>query len=173
MAFTDTIKISAQGKRSTTLGAGTKAFDRNFVYKKNLTDGNDVDKAEEFVSIDTTIDTASDETWDLQSNGNGDNDCPGLGGDITFTEIVAIIIKNKSTTAAEILTLGNLSANAFDACFGDLDLGQIEIPPGGCVALVNPTAAGWTVDGTHYLLQLSAASGSAVPFEMKIVGRTT
>ena len=171
MGFTNNIKIPADGNRNTTLGAGLKEFARNFVYREALTDGVAIDEAEEMVSVDSTIDTAAAETWDLLSGGAGDHDCPGLTGDVTFTSIQAIIIKNSSVVVGEILTLGDLSANAFDACFGGLDLGQVEIPPGGCAALINPAAAGWTVDATHKFLQLAAAAGSAVAYEMLIIGR--
>ena len=175
MSFSAQTNFEIHVDRGADLGAGVESFVRKFGFKLRLTDGLTANKSQEVCSIDDTIDTASDETWDLLSGDAGDNNCPGLQGDIAFASIQILAIRNKSTTAAEKLTLGASGANDFDPIYDDLATGKISIPPGGVRIMVNPAANGeagiWTVDATHKLLQLAAASGAAVPFEMLIVGR--
>lgn len=171
MGYDGTVAITSESSKSATLGVTTEQHSPKHTYNKTFTDGTVIDKAEDTCSVDGLLTNAAPKTWDLNGGSSGDNDCDGLEGIITFTEITQIMVKNKSVTVGEIITIGNLAANAFDACWGELDTGQNVVPPGGCVILVNPSAAGWTVDATHKFLQLEVAAGTDVPFEMKIDGR--
>ena len=88
---------------------------------------------------------------DLKS-GNGEADPFGVALD--FGKVNAIVIQNNADAAGESIYLTPAAANGLVAPLGDVS-DKIQIAAGGgLLVLINPNAAGWTVDATHKILEL-------------------
>lgn len=126
----------------------------------------------------TVIDTA-DLKWDdrrtVNSGADDDIDLAGVltdpfGTTITFAKICGIIIRNRNTTAGEILHVGGGSAtfHTFLGATGDL----IKIGPDGVFCLWNPSLAGYAVTATTAdILRLSGVGGD-ITYDICLIGRS-
>lgn len=92
-----------------------------------------------------------------------------LGGTVTFAKVVGLIVKNRSTTAAEIVTVGgDAAAFLFTSAAND----SIPVGPDGLLMAVNPSLAGYPVTGTTAdILQLVAATGTP-SVDLIVIGRS-
>lgn len=109
----------------------------------------------------------------IAASGNTTLDLTALtdaqGAALTFASIKAIILIADAANVNNVV-LGNAASNQF-AAFFDAATDTVSIPPNGAFYIANPTAAGWTVDGTHKSLKLAnSSSGSAVTGELYILG---
>ena len=118
------------------LGTGANNFNMLFELNQSVASGTPVD-------IDLTGQTAPD------------------GSAIALADIVGIALQFPAANTANI-TVGNAAANAWSAWLGAT--GTLVQIPGSAVFLFAPVASGsgYTVDGTHKLLRLTAASGTQV-----------
>ncbi|API58866.1 hypothetical protein BSL82_05695 [Tardibacter chloracetimidivorans] len=91
------------------------------------------------------------------------------GNALVFTAIKAILLIADAANTNNVI-LGNV-ANGFVGPFGAATE-SLTVPPGGCVLLSNPSAAGWAVTaGTVDLIKLAnSSSGSAVGGTIVILG---
>lgn len=87
---------------------------------------------------------------------------------VVFTAVKTILIEADATNTTD-LTVGN-GTNPFVGPFG-AGAHTLTIPPGGCVLLHNPSAAGWpVVAGTGDVLKITNASGATATGRITIIG---
>ena len=87
-----------------------------------------------------------------------------LGGTVNFVHVCAVMITNGSVTAGQDFTVGGGTTPVFAA----LPLLQAN---GGNLQLINANP-GWATSGANNL-KFTVAAGTAVPFTLTILGRTT
>ena len=163
------LTVNALLQRQVTLGDGTVVYNPQTIFTQELTDGTGSGEVEEGSTVSASIVAAAPKEWDLFGSSAGDYNVAGIDTDaIVFTKIKSIVVVNLNTTAAEILILGGSAANAWDAMFSSVAASKIQVPPGGVFVASHP-ASGWTVDNTHKLLKIDAASGT-IAFTMQITG---
>lgn len=164
MALSATLKasVSATLTGSATVGATQHAV--NEIYSKALTDGTAADQANNAYAA----------TFNISASGTSDLDLAGgltnaFGSTLTFTAIKAIYIEADSTNSNDVIVGGD--ASGFVGPFGAATH-TVSVAPGGCLMLVNPSAAGWAVTaGTGDILQLAnSGAGSAVTGTIVIIG---
>lgn len=137
----------------------TDALDETFT--TTLTDGTGANKGQEAVFIQSTLATATPETWDLQA-------IAGAFGNVNFTKIKLLAIAVTTTTPGYRLEIGGAASNAWEvpvAAAGDI----IKAYAGGLFIWTSPVDGG-TVDGTHSDLKINNPSGGSVTYQMWIVG---
>lgn len=124
-----------------------------------LTDGTAADNAQKFVTISAAL-TTTGTTYDLTAITGGAGNA-----NVNFTAIKAIVIEDTSTTAANYVIAGAAATSAWEA-WTSVTGSTFLVPAGGAanggvVVMYNPSAAGWTVDGTHKNFKLATAAGTA------------
>jgi hypothetical protein len=112
--------------------------------------------------------------FSIAASGSLDVDLSGsltdrLGNALVFTAIKAVLVIADATNTNNVVVGGD--ANAVLLGFGAAAQ-SFAVPPGGCMALANPSAAGWTVTaGTGDILQLAnSGAGSAVTGTLVVIG---
>lgn len=84
-----------------------------------------------------------------------------------FADIVAFAIKNNSTVAGQILSVG-AGTDPVTTLWG---AGPIIVPPGACVAFIDPSAAGYAITTTTAdRINVTVAAGSGVSYTTLILG---
>lgn len=92
-----------------------------------------------------------------------------LGAAVTFAKVNGIYLKNRSTTAAEIVTLGG---DAAAILLGGAATHTLKVGPNGMLWIANPSLAGYAVTGTTGdILQLVADAGTP-SVDIVIIGRS-
>lgn len=89
-----------------------------------------------------------------------------LGTAAGFVHLVAIMVTNLSTVAGQDLTVG---AGTDPVMGTDSDLVQAN---GGVLYKVNPNPGWAVVGGTSDVLTITVAAGTAVPFQITLLGRS-
>lgn len=132
-----------------------------------LTDGNAIDAAEIVWHDERTVSASGTDSLDL-AGGLTD----AFGNTLTFTKIKGVAVKNKSTTAGDILTLGG-NANGVPLFSDTSD--KLKINPDGLFLWWDPSAAGITVTATTGdILDIIETGGSnSVTYQIVIVGTDT
>jgi len=93
------------------------------------------------------------------------------GGSLALTGIKGFYVKNRSTSAGNLLVGGEGTTAAWNSLFNGSDTALISLPPGAIVMITNPSSAGYAVaDTTNHLLKIAADSGGAVAYDIAIVG---
>lgn len=118
----------------------------------------------------------AEEAYSIAASGSQNFDLSGsltdpLGGAAVFVKVDAIVVKAASTNTNNVL-LGGAASNGFVGPFADAtDI--LAIKPGGQVTLY-AGSAGWGVTaGTGDILKVAnSGSGTAVVFDMVIIGRS-
>lgn len=128
------------------------------------TDGDAADKAEIVYMDSDSVAASGTDAYDL-AGGLAD----AFGNTLTFTKLKAIYVRNKSTTAGDVLRVTRPTNGVpFLTTAGD----AAELGPGGILCLVNPSAAGWTVTAaTGDLIHIIEAGGAnTVSYDIILVG---
>jgi hypothetical protein len=112
-------------------------------------------------SADFTVSSGSPLTLDLSSIADA------AGNTAIFGHVTCWLVENRSTNAAELMTLGG-GSNALIPARTGADVIQAN---GGFDLMAAPT--GIVRDATHKTFQIAVASGTAVPGRLTILGRTT
>ena len=96
-----------------------------------------------------------------------------LGNAIAIAEIVAILIRNDSTSTGSLIIGGEGSGAAWNSPFNASDTATMgPIAPGGWFYLFNPADPAWTVaDATNHLLRINASGGN-VTYDIAFLGRS-
>ncbi len=122
------------------------------------------------------ITSGSSETLDLYDFGGIDIGA-GAGNDIfglplTLSAIVAILIRNHSTSTGSLTIGGDGTTHAWNSPLSASDTATIgPITPDGVLTLLDVSATGFPVaDVTNHLLKI-AASGGNVTYDIFILGR--
>ena len=140
------VSLSMPFSFSLSLADGTTANQVNRVYHKRLS----------LTTTPTDIDLSGSLT-------------DAFGNALVFVEIVAIFVKNNSSTAAEVVQVGG-DAAALVGWVGAAN-DYLNVPAGGCMAAVNPRDPAWAVTATTAdILQLVAASGTPTA-DVMVLGR--
>lgn len=94
-----------------------------------------------------------------------------FGAALTFVEVVAIIVRAAEGNTNDVVIGGDASA-AFVGPFADAS-DKVHVKPGGVAMFVAPNT-GWAVTATSAdLLQVAnGSSGSAVTYDITIIGRS-
>lgn len=124
------------------LTVGAAAFNVNCVY-----------------SAPFTVTNGTPKTWDLTSITDA------LGNALVFTNVTAIAVKNLSVTSGQDMTLGGAISNSILTAFPVVMAAQPQLSG---LALCGIEL---TVDGTHKILELTVAAGTAVAGQITIFGR--
>lgn len=152
-----TLSASLKGSASATVKPSAGVSDSTPV---TYAVGNTAGQVNKVYTTTVTVNTSGATLIDLTS---GITDA--LGASIVFAKVSAIKITNKSTTTGENITVGGGTNGLFTALPFTLEAGT------GTESFTLCKGAGITVDGTHKILQLAAASGSAVTVTVTIFGR--
>jgi len=146
------------------------------VLKSSYSDGSSAPNQADLVySVTGSVSASGTVTVDLGTGGGLTN---RFGESIVpFASVVAILLINRSTTAADVLSLGPHTTNGLSAPFRGTNP-LVDVVPGtsstkpGILYLENPS--GWTVsDGSADTLRIVEQGGSnAVPYDLLILGRS-
>lgn len=116
----------------------------------------------------------------LSTSGTADLDFAGavddsIGQSVTMTEICAIMVRNRTTTAGAVLRVGGTGGGAPLAGLFGATNDYINVGPGGIMLWVSPNdAQGVPVTATTAdILRLTNASGSStLSYEVLVLGRS-
>ncbi len=168
MAATLSSKISVK-YTGTLANAGTlstASVSLSHTYSLDMANGTAINQADKVYQARRSVTAATTDSIDL----SGALIDP-LGAAVVFAEIVGIIIENKSATAGEILTIGG-NINPFSTWLGAA-AHTIKIGPRGFFALCNPALEAYAVTaGTADMLDVNVAAGTAVSYDLLILGRS-
>ena len=128
-----------------------------------LSSGTGLDNAD-LVFHDSRTLAATSEDLDLAASLSD-----SFGNTLTFVKVKGIFIKNTSTTAGDILSVGGAAANQFINWVGNSS-DIINIGPDGVLFLWDPSLAAYAVTaGTGDLLKIDAG-GNTITYEIIIIG---
>lgn len=134
-------------------------------YSKSLASGTGADQADLVWSDERAVASGTPDNLDVRGVL-----ASALNPGINFVKITGIVIRNKSTTSGQYLTVGN-GANPFFAGLFNAGPDRIQVQPGGCFAWYSPIDAATTTAATADILQIAAATGS-ITYQIEIIGRT-
>jgi len=135
-----------------------------FAIADSLADGTADNQADLFFADRRTL-TATSEDLDLAGSLTD-----AKGNTLTFVEIVAILIHNRSTTATEKLAVGGAAANQFiNWVANSSDI--VNIGPDGILLLWSPVDGYGVTAGTGDLLKIDAGSDTII-YDILLVGRS-
>lgn len=164
MSITATVKASIAGRLTSAKDGGNAIFDFSEIFSKAFTNGTAADQVNGEYLDDFSIALSSSMTIDLAGSLTDQH-----GNALVFTAIKAILLIADAANTNNII-IGNV-INGFVGPFGAATE-SLSIPPGGCLLLCNPSAAGWPVTGgTIDLIKLAnSGAGSAVAGTILILG---
>jgi hypothetical protein len=144
---------------------GPVAARHSIDYSKSVESGTSTDQA----------DLVWSDTRSVVSGAPDDLDIRGvlasaLNAGINFVKITGIMIRNKSTTSGQFLTVGNGANPAFTNLFG-AGAHTLAVQPGGAFAWYSPIDPMTTVAATGDIFRVAAATGT-VSYDIVIIGRT-
>lgn len=176
--------ISVQAKVSATLqnsvdgGAqtGSVAQGATITPATSLSSGTGANQANRFWSdTERTLTSGNSFTLDVYDLGSVDIGAgagkDALGQAWAITEVVGILIRNKSTSAGSLVVGGDGTTACWNSIFNGDDDGAITLGPGGFLELFKPGDPAYAVaDSTNHLLKF-AASGGDVTYEIHLLAR--
>ena len=130
----------------------------------NFTNGEALNQAEVYFTDSRTISPSGIEELSLVGSGLSD----AFGNDLAFTSIKLMLI-----TASADNTNNVIIGNAMDALATWLndDADRVIVVPGCTLAIIAPTAAGYTVNpGSSDLRVANSAGGTSVTYEITLIG---
>lgn len=135
-----------------------------FVKQLDITAGTSANQADVYYAASLTPGTGG-QTIDL----SGSLVDP-FGNTITPVEIMAMVFYNRSTTTAEIVTIGNAASNQFADWLGGAT-NTIKLGPGGLFVLTDPLTGLSCAGGSKDQLKLVSASGNPT-VDVVLIGRS-
>jgi hypothetical protein len=156
--------VSVIGSQTNAKDLSTPQSDVVEKYEFNFSDGTGADQAQVIFEDSRTLAGTTSESLDLAGGLAHD-----LGGSITFTAAKVIIVKAADDNTGN-LRVGAGVSNAFQGFFGASAVGVL-VPPGGAIALIDPSATGEAVTGgTGDLLRIENLGAGAATYEIIIAG---
>ena len=128
-----------------------------------LANGTSANQADKVYAVSGTISSGTPLDLDLTAL----TDVFGVA--VNMAEVVGFLLRNKSTTATQTLTVGNAASNAWVA-WQSGTTPAVVIGPEGCLLWWSPSD-GAAVTGTTKVLRI-AASAASVAYEFIIFGRS-
>ena len=144
---------------------GPVAARHSIDYSKTAESGTGTDQADLVWSDTRSVTSGTPDDLDLRGVL-----ASALNSGINFVKITGILIRNKSTTSGQFLTVGNGANPAFTNLFG-AGAHTVTAQPGGAFAWYSPIDPMTTVAATGDILRVAAATGT-VSYEIVIIGRT-
>lgn len=137
-----------------------------YTIQDSLADGDALDSAQ-VVWHDRRTLSATSEDLDLSGSLTG-----SFGVSVAFTKIKGFLVYNRATTAGYTLALGGAASNQFiNWVANSSDI--VNVGPGGCFFLWNPSLAGYAVTaGTGDLLKINSGA-NAITFDIVLIGTGT
>lgn len=142
---------------------GPHLFEKTY----SFTSGTAAGEADLCWSDRRTVAASATDTIDLAGGG-----LKSLGASVNFAKVTAIIIRNRSTTAGDVLQVGPAAANGFVGPWVDAsDLNSIS--PEGFAVFQNDT--GWTVTGgsVDTIRIVETGGANSVVYDIFVLGRST
>lgn len=115
------------------------------------------------------------DTRTVNASTNDDLDLAGVltdafGQTLTFARVKGLIIARSDPANPNNLTIGNAAANGFVSWLGGATH-TVTVRPGGGIALWAPDATAYAVTaGTADILRVANGSGSAVTYDIIVIG---
>lgn len=144
---------------------GNAAQPHKLDYSKTVTSGTGSDQADLVWSDERTVASGTPDLLDLRGVL-----ASALNSGINFVKITGIVIRNKSTTTGQTLSIGNGGNPFFTGLFG-AGAHTLTVGPSGAFGWYSPIDPATTVAGTGDILQIVASSGS-ITYQIEIIGRT-
>lgn len=171
MPLTAKIKASIEAIETGTNDYGTPRFTPQVSHVIELINGTVADAADRIFVDERTVASATNDDIDLAGVLVG-----ALGSTITFVEIVAILIINRSKAGVANttnLTIG-VGTNPFVGFLGGTTPTIGPIRPGGFVMIGCPAdvGIGTVTAGTADILRIANSSGAAATYQIAIIGRS-
>ena len=167
MRLSSTITVSVKATLDTDLAIVRPAAATSYVDAAGYTNGTGAAQADRIYQARRSVaDSSTPEVLPL-SSGLVD----ALGNALSFASITTILVKNRSATAGEVLTVGG-GTHPLAAWLSSAGAG-VKVGPGGRFLIDNPSAAAYAVAaGSADKLTISADAGGDVPFDVIIQGRS-
>lgn len=171
MPLTATIKASIEAVETGTNDYGAPRFTPMLAEVLSLTSGTTANTADRIFVDERTVASATNDDIDLAGVLVG-----ALGNTLTFVEIVAILVINKSKAGVANttnLTIG-ASTNPFVGFLGGTTPTIGPIRPGGFVLIGCPAdvGIGAVTAGTADILRIANSSGASATYQIAIIGRS-
>ena len=166
--ITPTLTVSLTGSRQNAADLETANVTLLKIIATALTNGVGLNQVDLMWSDTRTLNASTSEDIDLA----GALTDAAFGATLTFARVKAIIIYSK-LAANKRLSVGGAASNAFINWVGDAS-DVINVDPGGCFVLINPTATGYAVTAdTGDILKITNASGGASTYDIIILGASS
>jgi len=138
-----------------TVGQGQAVLPVPFTFTRVpfYTDGTSTNQAHHATELEVTVAAGTPVDVDLSA-------IPGLGGDIAFAKLKALIIENTATAQDAILVVGGAPADAFEG-WTTVAGSTYKVPPDSCDAKLCRSAAGFAA-GAGKNLRLTSLAGTIV-----------
>jgi hypothetical protein len=147
------IDIRVGVRRTNPNALSTPSEDCQYPINLVLADGTSPNQAQYFYSRRLSL-AGSAQTLDIYG---GLTD--GLGTTLNLATVRALIIVNRSTTAGQILTIGNAASNQFSGFLGGATQ-TIVLRPGGTIVLLAPLDGYTVTNGSADLLKLDPGANT-------------
>lgn len=146
---------------------------------KALSDGTSADQADRgWRDTGRTILSGASENIDMFDVGGIDISGAGPGRDgtgltVSIAELVGLLIKNRTTSAGDLVIGGEGSGAAFNSFFNGSDTAVLgPFGPGGICMLFNHVDPAWLVaDTTNHLLKIAAVGGN-ITYDIAWIARS-
>lgn len=161
--LTGQIDINVAARRKITGGLSTPTEDLAYAIALTLENGTGVNQAQYFYNATLAFSISTPQTLDVFGSL-----VDGLGVTMNFATVRAIIIKNKSETAGQILTVGGAASNQFAGMFSDVS-DKLVIRPGGTAILLAPRDGYTVTTGTADQLKFDPGA-AAFSADVIIIG---
>jgi hypothetical protein len=130
-----------------------------------FTDGTAANQCDKYARERRTIASGANHDYDLTA-------LPGRDGStVSLARLKLMMVVQRETTVARILSIGNGGANSFNSWCGASDTAVIEVHAGGLLLVGNPLATGYAVTaGTGDILRFAASGGGSVTYDVFFAG---
>jgi len=152
MAVTATVNATISHTNTKVLDQSTAQDSLTLQISKQFTNGTGIDKANLVYAERVTIAASATHTWDIYdlSFDGGAARKDALGQTWTAAKVRGLAVKNRSTTAGDILTLfGGADDDAWTPILNGLNTAKVTLGPDGLFLVTNPSAAGYAVDAAE------------------------
>lgn len=160
MALSAQIALSVIAHETTSGDLSSQMRVTPATYALMLANGTGANQAQVAFSDSTTIGDNFDQGYTFSA-------IPDDRGTITMTAVKVIYFKNTGSVSLGLGKNVNWSTGPFTAEVG------CNVPPGGAVVLVAPTAAGWSTSEAGSLINIYNATATSGAYDIMLIGEGT
>lgn len=161
MSIEGNINVSALFHETTGGGLASQLRASSASYALPITDGTGANQAQTAWSSSASASGTFANDLTIQN-------LPDDRGEVYLTSVKVIYIRNKSSTYSLLVTFNNWTS--LDSALLPINL---NIRPGGVFVYTNPTASGWTTDGSSTMSLIAEGEGQTVDYDVLLVGEGT